>query len=86
MGEQLLSDLIIGDDASLKGAGDLDRLRDPPKHFLGFLAHGHDLLLFDSDRHNRGFLEQDLAPFGDTRVKGAQIDAQFLGEHRHESL
>ncbi len=86
VGQHLLGDLEVGDDAVLHRLDGDNVAGRPAEHVLGVLAYRLDAAVHLVDGHDRGLVDHDpLAAGIDAGVGRAQVDGQVTreqGEHR----
>ena len=78
VGEHLLGDFEVGDDAVLHGADGHNVARGAAHHLLGLPAHGFHLAGGLIDGNDRRFVDDDAFAVGkDQRVRGTQVNRQI---------
>ncbi len=81
VGEHLLADLEVGDDAFPERPDRLDVGRGTADHPLGLRVHRQGPVVANVDRHNRRLVEDDPAPLQvDKRVGGPEVYGQASPE------
>ena len=77
-----LGDDIVGDDARLERAHDLDRFRRTVHHFACFIANRDDLVFVDRDSDDGRLLQDNpLALDIDQHIDRTEVDSDFLARH-----
>ena len=90
VGEHLLGDLEIGDDAVFHGLDGHHVAGGAAEHVFGFAADGHDFAAGLVDGHDGGLVDDDALALGeDESVGGAQVNGQVgreQAENRAEAV